>query len=301
MRCARRSIARSARRRGAEIRNWLHKRREYSRSASEAPDTESGLASTNGVFTKCEGCGQPIYEKELKARFNVCPHCQFHYPLPAPERVRLLADEGSFSERDAGMTAGDPLGFEDYREKLESAREKTGLDDAVLSGVARIGGHPVALAAMDFRFIGGSMGSVVGERITRTVEAAHDEGLPLVIVSASGGARMYEGIYSLMQMAKTSVALSRYVTGSSPYVSVLTDPTFGGVTASFGTAADIVIAEPGARIGFAGARVIESTTKERLPEGFQTAEFQKEHGLVDRIVHRLELKDDLERFLGFLT
>ena len=289
------------RRRGAEIRNWLHKRREYSRSANEVPDTESGLASINGVFTKCEGCGVPIYEKELKARFNVCPHCQFHYPLPAPERVRLLADEGTFSERDVGMTAGDPLGFEDYREKLDGAREKTGLDDAVLSGVARVGGHLVALAAMDFRFIGGSMGSVVGERITRTVEAAHEEGLPLVIVSASGGARMYEGIYSLMQMAKTSVALSRYVTGSSPYVSVLTDPTFGGVTASFATAADVVIAEPGARIGFAGARVIESTTKERLPEGFQTAEFQKEHGFVDRIVHRLELRDDLERFLGFLT
>jgi acetyl-CoA carboxylase carboxyl transferase subunit beta len=255
----------------------------------------------NGVFTKCEGCGQPIYEKELKARFNVCPHCQFHFPLSAPERVRLLADRDSFSKRDAGMTAGDPLGFEDYPEKLEGAREKTGLDDAVLSGVARVGGHPVALAAMDFRFIGGSMGSVVGERITRTVEAAHEEGLPLVIVSASGGARMYEGIYSLMQMAKTSVALSRYVSGSLPYVSVLTDPTFGGVTASFATAADVVIAEPGARIGFAGARVIESTTKERLPEGFQTAEFQKEHGLVDRIVHRLELKSDLERFLGFLT
>ena len=213
----------------------------------------------------------------------------------------LLADEGSFSERDAGMTAGDPLGFEDYPEKLVGAREKTGLDDAVLSGVASVGGHPVALAAMDFRFIGGSMGSVVGERITRTVEVAHEEGLPLVMVSASGGARMYEGIYSLMQMAKTSVALSRYVTGSSPYVSVLTDPTFGGVTASFATAADVVIAEPGARIGFAGARVIESTTKERLPEGFQTAEFQKEHGFVDRIVHRLELKSDLERFLELLT
>ena len=189
--------------------------------------------------------------------------------------MRLLADAGSFEERDAGMVAGDPLGFDDYQEKLEKARKKTGLDDAVLSGTVSVGGHRVALAAMDFRFIGGSMGSVV--------------------------ARMYEGIYSLMQMAKTSVALSRYVTGSRPYVSVLTDPTFGGVTASFGTAADVVIAEPGARIGFAGARVIESTTNERLPEGFQTAEFQKEHGLVDRIVHRLDLKNDLERFLGFLA
>jgi acetyl-CoA carboxylase carboxyl transferase subunit beta len=213
----------------------------------------------------------------------------------------LLADPGSFHERDAHMTAGDPLGFEGYEEKLEEGRKKTGLHDAILSGVASIGGYPVALAAMDFRFIGGSMGSVVGERIACTIEFAREGGLPLVIVSASGGARMYEGIYSLMQMAKTSLALSRYMAGSSPYVSVLTDPTFGGVTASFATAADVVIAEPKARIGFAGARVIESTTNERLPEGFQTAEFQREHGFVDRIVHRLMLKDDLERLLGILV
>ncbi|HVF03189.1 MAG TPA: acetyl-CoA carboxylase, carboxyltransferase subunit beta [Rubrobacteraceae bacterium] len=290
--------ARPERRWGAGIRNWLHKRREYARTI---PETESGLGSIDGVFTKCEACGEPIYEKDLAARFNVCPHCEFHYPLAAPGRIRLLADKGSFEERDAGMTAGDPLGFEGYAEKLKSARKKTGLDDAVLSGVARIGGHTVALAAMDFRFIGGSMGSVVGERIARTMEIAYDEGLPLITVSASGGARMYEGIYSLMQMAKTSVALSRYMNGSWPYVSVLTDPTFGGVTASFATSADVVIAEPKARIGFAGARVIEQTTKERLPEGFQTAEFQREHGLVDRIVHRLALKEDLERFLGFLA
>jgi acetyl-CoA carboxylase carboxyl transferase subunit beta len=199
------------------------------------------------------------------------------------------------------MAARDPLRFEGYEKKLQSARKETGLDEAVLSGVARIGGHPIALATMDFRFIGGSMGSVVGEKIARTIETAYDEELPLVIVSASGGARMYEGVYSLMQMAKTSVALSRYMTGSWPYVSVLTDPTFGGVTASFATAADVVIAEPKARIGFAGARVIENTTKERLPEGFQTAEFQREHGLVDRIVHRLALKSDLERFLGIFA
>jgi acetyl-CoA carboxylase carboxyl transferase subunit beta len=255
----------------------------------------------DSVFTKCESCAQPIYEKELETRFNVCPHCEFHYPLSAPERIRLLSDEDSFSERDAEVTPGDPLGFEGYVEKLVGARNQTELDDAVLSGVASIGGHSVSLVAMDFRFIGGSMGSVVGERVVRTIERAYNEDLPLVIVSASGGARMYEGVYSLMQMAKTSVALSRYMTGSCPYISVLTDPTFGGVTASFATAADILLAEPKARIGFAGTRVIESTTKERLPEGFQTAEFQREHGLVDRIVHRLELKKDLERFLGFLT
>jgi acetyl-CoA carboxylase carboxyl transferase subunit beta len=212
-----------------------------------------------------------------------------------------LTDAGSFAERDAGMVSGDPLEFADYKEKLEKARKKTGLDDAVVGGVGQIGGRSVALASMDFRFIGGSMGSVVGERVARTVEAATEEELPLVVVSASGGARMFEGIYSLMQLAKTSVALSRYAEGSQPFVSILTDPTFGGVTASFATAADIIVAEPGARIGFAGARVIEQTTKERLPEGFQTAEFQREHGMVDRIVHRLSLKHDLERLLGLVA
>ncbi|HEU4493476.1 MAG TPA: acetyl-CoA carboxylase, carboxyltransferase subunit beta [Rubrobacteraceae bacterium] len=252
-------------------------------------------------FTKCERCGQPIYEKDLLARFNVCPHCEFHFPLPAPERIRLLTDSGSFEERDRDMTAGDLLGFEGYEERLSRARINTGLSDAVVSGVGKVGGRPVALAVMDFRFIGGSMGSVVGERVARTIELASAEGLPLVAVSASGGARMYEGVYSLMQLAKTSVALSRYLEGSLPYISVLTDPTFGGVTASFATAADVIIAEPGARIGFAGARVIEQTTRERLPEGFQTAEFQRDHGMVDRIVHRLALKGDLERLLGFVA
>jgi acetyl-CoA carboxylase carboxyl transferase subunit beta len=252
-------------------------------------------------FTKCERCGQPIYEKDLLARFNVCPHCEFLYPLPGTERIRLLTDSGSFEERDAGMVAGDPLGFDGYGERLARAKEKTGLADAVVSGVGKIGSRPVALAVMDFRFIGGSMGSVVGERVARTIEHAHDDGLPLVVVSASGGARMYEGVYSLMQLAKTSVALSRYMDGSLPYVSVLTDPTFGGVTASFATAADVIIAEPEARIGFAGARVIEQTTRERLPESFQTAEFQRDHGMVDRIVHRLALKEDLERLLGFVA
>jgi acetyl-CoA carboxylase carboxyl transferase subunit beta len=283
---------------GIEIRNWLSKRREYSRTA---PETESGIGPMDAGFTKCERCGQPIYEKDLRARFNVCPHCEFHYPLSAPERIRLLTDAGSFEERDGGMTSGDPLRFEGYEGRLSRARDRTGLDDAVLSGVGRIGGRPVALAVMDFRFIGGSMGSVVGEKVARTIEHAHAEGLPLVTVSASGGARMFEGIYSLMQLAKTSVALSRYAQGSWPYVSVLTDPTFGGVTASFATAADVIIAEPGARVGFAGARVIEQTTRERLPEGFQTAEFQRDHGMVDRIVHRLALKGDLERLLGFLS
>jgi acetyl-CoA carboxylase carboxyl transferase subunit beta len=253
------------------------------------------------VFTKCERCGQPIYEKDLRARFNVCPNCEHHYPLSAPERVRLLIDAGTFEEVGGGMAAGDPLGFEGYAERLEKARKTTGLEDAVMSGVGRIGGRPVALAAMDFRFIGGSMGSVVGEKVALTIETAREGNLPLLIVPASGGARMFEGVYSLMQMAKTSVALARFEEGSQPFVSVLTDPTFGGVTASFATAADVILAEPGARIGFAGRRVIEDTTKERLPEGFQTAEFQREHGMVDRIVHRLALKGDLERLLGFVA
>lgn len=255
----------------------------------------------DGVFTKCDGCGKPIYEKDLRARFNVCPHCEHHYPLPASDRIRLLVDAGTFRERDYSLISDDPLGFEGYAERLEKTRKKTGMGDAVMSGTGEVGGHWAALATLDFRFIGGSMGSIVGERVARTMEIAASEDIPLIVVSASGGARMFEGIYSLMQLAKTSVALSRFMSGSKPFISVLTDPTFGGVTASFATAADIIIAEPGARVGFAGARVIEQTTRERLPEGFQTAEFQREHGMVDRIVHRLALKGDLERALGFLS
>jgi acetyl-CoA carboxylase carboxyl transferase subunit beta len=262
----------------------------------------SGPVAPDGLFRKCSSCGAAIYEKDLKARFGVCPNCEFHYPLPAPERVRLLVDRGSFAELDRDLVADDPLLFDGYGEKLRAARKKTGLGDAVMSGFCTVEGYRVALAVMDFRFIGGSMGSAVGEKVARTMERALEEGIPLVTVSASGGARMQEGVYSLMQMAKTSVALARYRDeGSWPYVSVLTDPTFGGVTASFATAADIIVAEPGARIGFAGARVIEGATKERLPEGFQTAEFQKEHGFVDRIVHRLELKEDLGRLLGMIA
>ena len=230
----------------------------------------------------------------------MCPNCEFHYPLPARSRIRLLSDPGSFQETDGNVSASDPLGFEDYEERLEGARRKNELEEAVLTGIGSVGGWRLAFAVMDFGFIGGSMGSVVGEKVARTMEAALSEEIPLVIVSASGGARMFEGVYSLMQLSKTSVALSRYMEGSWPFISVLTDPTFGGVTASFATAADVIIAEPGARIGFAGGRVIEQTTKERLPEGFQTAEFQRDHGMVDRIVHRLELKDDLRKLLDLV-
>lgn len=209
----------------------------------------------------------------------------------------MLLDNDTFETLNGGLSASNPLSFEGYEGRLESARKKTGLEEAVVGGVGSLGERRVALAVMDFGFIGGSMGSVVGEKVARTIETAYSQELPLVIVSASGGARMFEGVYSLMQLSKTSVALSRYMEGSWPFISVLTDPTFGGVTASFATAADVILAEPGARIGFAGARVIEQTTKERLPEGFQTAEFQKEHGMVDRIVHRLELKEDLRQLL----
>ncbi|HZY65894.1 MAG TPA: acetyl-CoA carboxylase, carboxyltransferase subunit beta [Rubrobacteraceae bacterium] len=299
MRCERPSRRARGWSRGSDIRNWLSKRREYSRSP--APETESGLGPVDGVFKKCRQCGQPIYERELLARFNVCPNCEFHYPLPARSRIRLLTDPGSFQEIDGGISAADPLDFEGYEERLEGARRKTDLEEAVLSGVGNIREQRLAFAVMDFGFIGGSMGSVVGEKVARTIEFAYSEGLPLVVVSASGGARMFEGVYSLMQLSKTSVALSRYMEGSWPFVSILTDPTFGGVTASFATAADVIVAEPGARIGFAGARVIEQTTKERLPEGFQTAEFQKEHGMVDRIVHRLQLKENLGRLLEFVA
>jgi acetyl-CoA carboxylase carboxyl transferase subunit beta len=245
-----------------------------------------------------------LYNKQLDKTRRVCPLCNHHLRLRVDARLALLLDRDSFEERDASLESVDALGFVDqkpYPARLEAARVATGIRDAAVWGTGKIGGTRVVLCVMDFAFMGGSMGSVVGEKVTRAAEAALEDRLPLIVVSASGGARMQEGTLALMQLAKTSVALSRYVEGSWPYVSVLTDPTFGGVTASFATAADVIIAEPGARIGFAGARVIEQTTKERLPEGFQTAEFQQEHGMVDRIVHRLTLKGDLERLLGFTS
>jgi acetyl-CoA carboxylase carboxyl transferase subunit beta len=232
----------------------------------------------------------------------VCPKCGYPFRISARERIALLADEGSFEEREGGLRSKDPLGFKDtkrYTDRLKAARAKTDSGEAVITGTARIGGYPVALAVFEFSFLGGSMASVVGEKLTRTIELALQKRLPLLIVSASGGARMQEGILSLMQMAKTSAALQRLDAERIPYISLLTDPTTGGVTASFAMLGDLVLAEPRALIGFAGPRVIAETIRQPLPEGFQRSEFLLEHGQLDLVVERRELRATLRRILAF--
>jgi acetyl-CoA carboxylase carboxyl transferase subunit beta len=252
------------------------------------------------VFEKCPECGEILYRNRLAQNLQVCPACGHHHRMEAEDYVALLIDEGGFTETHAGMKSGDPLGFHDlkpYRERLGQAERKTGRGDAVITGYGPLDGIPVSLAVMDFSFIGGSMGSVVGEKITRAAHRAADEREPLIVVSASGGARMMEGILSLMQMAKTSAALARLHEERLPYVSILTNPTTGGVTASYAMLGDVNVAEPGALIGFAGPRVIEQTIKQELPEGFQRSEFLLEHGMVDVIVDRRALKSRVAAYL----
>lgn len=255
------------------------------------------------VFYKCDGCGEILPREKLAQNLNVCPHCGFHYRISARQYVDLLLDEGTFEELDGGLRSGDPLGFVDlkpYRDRLDAAHRKGGSGDATLSGHGLTQGIPVALAVMDFSFIGGSMGSVVGEKIARAGRHALEQGSPFLVVSASGGARMMEGIFSLMQMAKTSSVLARLHEEGLPFISILTDPTTGGVTASYAMLGDIILAEPGALVGFAGPRVIEETIKQELPEGFQRAEFLEKHGMVDRVVPRTELKDTVGLLLRHL-
>jgi acetyl-CoA carboxylase carboxyl transferase subunit beta len=255
------------------------------------------------LWTQCPDCGEMLFNKQLARNMNVCPKCDHHFKISARERIELLIDKGSFMEHDADLLSADPLGFVDskpYPQRIEAARLKSGARDAVITGSARIGREPVELAVMDFEFIGGSMGSVVGEKITRAAERALAARAPLVIVSASGGARMQEGALALMQMAKIIAALGRLADAGIPYISVLTDPTTGGVLASYGSLGDIILAEPKALIGFSGARVTDQTIGERLPSGFQRAEFVLEHGFVDQIVPRAQLRDRLAFFLGAL-
>ena len=252
------------------------------------------------VFEKCGACGEILYRERLARNLGVCPECGHHFRISAARYLEVLADPDSFEERDAEMASGDPLGFtdlKDYGDRLEAARRRTGRNEAVITGRARIEGIPVALAVMDFSFIGGSMGSVVGEKIARAGRDALDGEFPLIVLSASGGARMMEGIFSLMQMAKTSAVLARLHERGLPYISVLTDPTTGGVTASYAMLGDVNLAEPGALIGFAGPRVIGETIKQELPPGFQSAEFLEEHGMVDRVVDRRELKGTIAQVL----
>jgi acetyl-CoA carboxylase carboxyl transferase subunit beta len=253
-----------------------------------------------GQWVKCPDCGAMIHQLELKQNLHVCPHCGHHFLMDAHDRIFMLADAGSFEETNASMGPANPLGFKGYEEKAAMLREKTGLSDAVVTGRLAIGGHPVMIAVMDFKYFAGSMGSVVGEKITRAVETAIDERRGMIIVSASSGARMQEGMLSLMQMAKTCGALARLSDAKLPYLSVMTHPTTGGVTASFATIGDINLAEPKCMIGFAGPRVVKETTHQNLPPGFQTAEFMLEHGLIDAIIRRNQMRERLTTYLGFL-
>lgn len=253
-----------------------------------------------GLWVKCPACGESLYEQALAKNLRVCTHCGHHFTLNSEERIAALVDEGSFEEIDADLDSVDALGFKDYIGKVKAYQAKTGLMEAVITGRGRIDGTQVVLAIMDFRFLGASMGSVVGEKITRAIELATSEKCAVIIFSASGGARMHEGILSLMQMAKTCGALARHGEANLPYVSVLTHPTTGGVTASFATVGDLILAEPKCMIGFAGPRVVKETTHSDLPPGFQTAEFMMEHGLVDMIVPREKMRETLAKVLKYV-
>jgi acetyl-CoA carboxylase carboxyl transferase subunit beta len=266
----------------------------------KSPETPKRRDIPKDIWIKCPLSGEMIYFKELINNWMVVPKSNYHFPLSAHERINLLADPGSFMEWDKQLISTPFLGFNtpiSYQEKLKNSKNKSGLNDAVVTGTLSIHGIKTGIAVMDFNFMGGSMGSVVGEKITRTIEGAIKKKLPVVIVSTSGGARMFEGIVSLMQMAKTSLALGKLSKAKLPFISVLTNPTMAGVMASFASLGDIIMAEPGALIGFAGPRVIEETTRQKLPKGFQTAEFLLEHGLIDQIVMRSEMKERIAFFL----
>ncbi len=277
---------------------WFKKERPVSTSP-EAPAKKVKIPE--GLWVKCDNCKEIIYRKEVDKNFKVCPKCDYHFRISASERLPYLVDEGSFLEVEDGLSPKDFLSFKDYKDKLKSSRKKTGLKDAIISGEAKIGGKPVSLVVMDFNFMGGSMGSVVGEKIARAVERAIEKRTPFISVASSGGARMQEGILSLMQMAKTSAAVAQLGEAGLPFISVLTDPTFGGVTASFAMLGDIIIAEPKSLVGFAGPRVIEQTIKQQLPPGFQRAEFLLDHGMIDMIVPRREMHVTLGRILDFFA
>ncbi|HSR67013.1 MAG TPA: acetyl-CoA carboxylase, carboxyltransferase subunit beta [Acidobacteriota bacterium] len=267
------------------------------------PAEEDRRVRTEGLFTKCEGCRQVIWKKELESSLHTCPKCEHHFKIEARLRLDFMMDDGEWEEFDSHLRSADPLDFKDrkdYEERLEAAREATGHNEAVVNAVGALGGHELVCSVMEYRFIGGSMGSVVGEKITRAIERALKTKKPLVIVSSSGGARMMEGALSLMQMAKISSALQRLHEKRLPYISLLTDPTTGGVTASFAMLGDLNIAEPKALIGFAGPRVIEQTIRQKLPEGFQRSEFLLEHGMLDAIVKRPQINDFIADWLKFM-
>jgi acetyl-CoA carboxylase carboxyl transferase subunit beta len=271
---------------------WFKKKREII--------TEKKVKIPEGLWVKCENCKEIIYKKEIEKNLQICPKCNYHFRISALERIRLITDEGSFVELDSNIYSTDPLVFKDtitYKQRLKENKEKTGLNEAAIYGTASINQRPIVIAVMDFSFMGGSMGSVVGEKIARAAELAMEKKIPLITVASSGGARMQEGMFSLMQMAKVSAAIARLKEIGILYISVLADPTFGGVTASFAMLGDIIIAEPRSLIGFAGPRVIEQTIKQQLPENFQRAEFLLEHGMIDLIVYRKDMKNTLFKLI----
>jgi acetyl-CoA carboxylase carboxyl transferase subunit beta len=274
---------------------WFKKKKEIS--------TEKKVKIPEGLWIKCGGCREIVYRKEINKNLKVCPKCNYHFRIGARERLKLLIDEGSFTELDEGLLSGDPLDFKDtisYKDRIEENQKKSKLRDAAISGDVLIKGHPVSLVVMDFSFMGGSMGSVVGEKIVRAAELSLEKKQPLITVSSSGGARMQEGIFSLIQMAKISAAIAKLKDSGILYISIISDPTFGGVTASFVMLGDIIVAEPKSLIGFAGPRVIEQTIKQPLPEDFQRAEFLLEHGLIDMVVERKNLRDTLAKLIELL-
>ena len=276
----------------------------FKRESSEIQANEEKRVRTEGLWEKCEGCRQIIWKKELEENLNVCTKCNYHFRIDSAQRLMLLLDEDSIETQDENLESTDPLSFSDtrpYKSRLEKSKSATGLKDAIINATGTIHGRPVIVSAMEYSFIGGSMGAVVGESITRAIERAHSDRKPIIVVSASGGARMMEGVVSLMQMAKISAALARLDSAKIPYISVLTDPTTGGVTASYAMLGDLNIAEPGALIGFAGPRVIEQTIRQKLPEGFQTSEFLLQHGMLDAVVHRKEMKTYISRALDFMA
>ena len=276
----------------------------FKRESSEIQANEEKRVRTEGLWVKCDGCRQIIWKKELEDNLNVCTKCDYHFRIDSAQRLMLLLDEDSIETQDEKLESTDPLNFSDtrpYKSRLEKSKASTGLKDAIINAHGKLNGRPVIVSSMEYSFIGGSMGAVVGETITRAIEKAIETRRPIIIVSASGGARMMEGVISLMQLAKISAALARLDEAKVPYISVLTDPTTGGVTASFAMLGDLNIAEPGALIGFAGPRVIEQTIRQKLPQGFQRSEFLLEHGMLDAVVPRKQLKPYISRALEFMA
>ncbi|MEW6509090.1 MAG: acetyl-CoA carboxylase, carboxyltransferase subunit beta [Bacteroidota bacterium] len=277
---------------------WFKRNKENISPDSKKSDIPDGL------WSKCEECGEIIHNKQLEVNFWVCPKCNFHFRIGSEQYISILFDKGSFKEYDKKMKSSDPLEFTDtkkYSDRINSTMKKTGLNDAVRTGTGKMDNKKTAFACMDFGFIGGSMGSVVGEKIARIIDVAYEEKIPLLIISQSGGARMMEGAFSLMQLAKTSARLARLADAKVPFISILTDPTTGGVTASYAMLGDIIIAEPKALIGFAGPRVIKQTIGRDLPEGFQRSEFLLENGFVDFIVNRKQLREKVTQVIDYLT